>query len=142
MGQFSAPPLPATVLLALCVGRIAVHWVLRTCIAGQIAGAMLLWFGVSVGLVVIGLACAPIFPTLIAATPDRLRKMHVANTVGFQITAAVFGQSLWPAMTGVLARNWGLEVVTPVLLIAAVLLLTLHEALLAVAMKTPQAATA
>lgn len=44
--------------------------------------------------------------------------------------------------TGVLARNWGLEVVTPILLIVVVLLLILHEALLAIVMKTAQEATA
>jgi fucose permease len=121
------------ILSALLAERISAQWLLRSCIAGQIAGAVLLWLGFSVGLALLGLACAPIFPTLIATTPNRLAKAHVANAVGFQIAAAVLGQSLLPALVGVLARNFGLELIAPSLLVASVLLFALHEALLATA---------
>jgi hypothetical protein len=47
-----------------------------------------------VGLAWIGLALAPIFPVLIATTPERLGNVHTASAVGFQIAAAVRGQSL------------------------------------------------
>jgi fucose permease len=127
-------------LSALLAGRITAQWLLRGCIVGQIVGAGLLWLGFSFGLAVLGLACAPIFPTLIASTPQRLAKAHVANAVGFQIAAAVLGQSLWPALVGVLARNFGLELVAPAMLGAAVLLFGLHEALLAASVKAPRAA--
>lgn len=127
------------ILSALLAGRIAAQWLLRGCIAGQIVSAVLLWLGFSFGLALLGLACAPIFPTLIAVTPQRMRKGHVANAVGFQIAAAVLGQSLLPALVGVLARSFGLELVAPALLIAAVLLFGLHEALLATAKHNSQA---
>ena len=66
-----------------------------------------------VGLALIGLALAPIFPSLIATTPERLGTAHTANGVGFQIAAAVLGQSLLPGMMGILARHLGLEMVGP-----------------------------
>jgi fucose permease len=124
------------ILSALLGGRVLVRMLLRCCIAGQALGALLLWLNLSTmsslfGLALIGLASAPIFPTLIAATPARLARNHLANAVGFQIAAAILGQSLLPALVGVLARHWGLEIVAPSLLTAALLLFAVHEALAA-----------
>ena len=67
---------------------------------------------------------------MIAATPERISQNHVANVVGFQIAAAVLGQSLLPALAGVLARRMGLEIVAPAMLLAAALLYALHEAMM------------
>jgi hypothetical protein len=48
----------------------------------------------------------------------------------------VLGQSLLPALVGVLARRMGLEVVAPALLAAALLLYWLHEAMTGTQVKT------
>jgi fucose permease len=124
------------ILSAFSAGRLPVRLLLRCCIAGQAVGALLLWLNLAtlsslLGLVLVGLASAPIFPTLIASTPDRIARNHVANAIGFQIAAAVLGQSLLPTLVGVLAQRLGLEVVAPALLAAATLLYALHEALAA-----------
>ncbi|MCI0389538.1 MAG: MFS transporter [Acidobacteria bacterium] len=129
------------ILSGMIAGRISVRSLLRCCIAGQAAGALLIWLDLStlsgfLGLAMIGLASAPVFPSLIASTPDRIHQNHLANAVGFQIAAAVLGQSLLPALVGVLAQRLGLEVVAPALLAAALLLYSLHEA-----MTTSQAKT-
>ncbi len=126
---------------AMLAGRVAVNRLLRCCIAGQAAGALLIWLNLSTassffGLGLIGLASAPIFPTLIASTPGRLPQNHLANAVGFQIAAAVLGQSLLPALVGTLARRWGLEIVAPALLAAALLLYSLYEAMVTTRAKT------
>ena len=97
---------------------------------------MLIWSNLTnlcsfLGLALIGVSLAPIFPSLIATTPERLGAAHTANGVGLQIAAAVLGQSLLPALVGVLARYLGLEIVGPALFTAAVLLLALYELLLA-----------
>jgi fucose permease len=76
-----------------------------------------------------GVSLAPIFPSLIATTPARLGAVHTANGVGLQIAAAVLGQSLLPALVGVLARHRGLEIVGPALGTVAVVLLVLYELL-------------
>jgi fucose permease len=83
------------------------------------------------GLALIGLSSAPVFPSLIATTPARLGEAHAANGVGFQIGAAVLGQSLLPAAVGMLARKLGLEIVGPALLAMALALLGFYEALMA-----------
>ena len=78
-----------------------------------------------------GVSLAPVFPLLIATTPARLGDVHTANGVGLQVAAAVLGQSLLPALVGVLAHHLGLEIVGPALCTAAVALLALYELLLA-----------
>ena len=124
----------------ICAGVIIrfapVALFLRSCILGMAVGAFLLWLHLSdwsswFGLALIGLAAAPVFPTLIAVTPQRLGHAHLANGVGFQIAAAVLGQSILPGFIGVLAQYFGLEIVAPVLLAAILLLFALHEGLMA-----------
>lgn len=128
----------------LTAGRLAsgviLSWVtmrqlLRLCILGLAVGATLIWLHPTslmsgLGLALIGLAAAPIFPALIATTPERLGEAHAANSIGFQIAAAVLGQALLPATIGFLARSLSLEVVGPMLLLSALVLLGLYEALM------------
>jgi len=121
-------------LSGLVVEHIPIRTLLRVCLVGIALGATLIWLGgasfLSVtGLGLMGLASAPVFPSLISATPLRLGEEHVANGVGFQVAAAVLGASLLPSLIGVLAGAIGLEVIGPALLVAACLLLGLFEVL-------------
>ncbi len=81
------------------------------------------------GLTLMGFAAAPIFPSLIATTPARLGSTHTTNAVGFQIAAAVLGQSLVPAFIGVLAGRLGLEIAGLSLFIVSVMLFILVQTL-------------
>jgi fucose permease len=83
-------------VIGVAVNFIIVSLLLRLCMLGLVLGAALLWLNVAsmlsfLGLAVIGFALAPIFPSLIATTPERLGAAHTANGVGFQIAAAVLG---------------------------------------------------
>jgi len=116
---------------------------LALCIAGIAAGAALIWLNLShalsfLGLALVGLASGPIFPSLIATTPNRLGEAHTANGIGFQIAAAALGQSLLPAVVGMLAHRFGLEIVGPGLFTAAVLLLSVQVLLCAIPAAKPQ----
>src|SRR5262249_37710763 len=118
------------------VSIVPVRLLLRLCIISLGLGAALIWLNLTsqlsfLGLALMGLSSAPIFPSLIATTPERLGEAHTANGVGFQIAAAVLGQSLLPGGVGMLASRLGLKVVGPSLLIAVILLLALYEALMA-----------
>ena len=128
-------------LSGVIVGFAPVLLLLRSSIIGIALGAALIWLNISElssfsGLALMGLSSAPIFPTLIATTPARLGEAHTANGVGFQIAAAVLGQSLVPASVGVLAGKINLETVGPALFTCAVLLLALFEVLMAVSRKS------
>jgi fucose permease len=130
-------------LAGVVAPSVSVPRLLRLCLLSLALGATLLWLDLAsllsfLGLALMGLACAPIFPSLIATTPQRLGEAHTANGIGMQVAAAVLGASLLPALIGILARHHGLEVVGPTLLAAAVLLLVLHEGLLLIRPGTPQ----
>ena len=121
-------------LSGIVAGFVPVRRLLGLCIVSIALGAALISLNAAVqlsfaGLALMGLSSAPIFPSLIAATPARLGSAHTANSIGFQIGAAVLGQSLLPGLVGVLAGKFGLEIVGPGLLVAALLLLALYQIL-------------
>lgn len=135
------------ILSGLLISAASVQRMIRYCIVGLALGAALLWLNFSSllnfgGLALMGLAAAPIFPALIATTPQRLGAAHTASGVGFQIAAAVLGQSLLPALIGLIAHRAGLEIIGPTLLLAALLLLALSEVLVTFSPKAAQPAVA
>jgi fucose permease len=79
------------------------------------------------GVALLGFALAPIFPTLISATPGTVGPRYAPHAVGFQVAAASLGIAAFPALVTLLARNWGLEIVCTYLVAAATLLIALHE---------------
>ena len=108
--------------------------ILRASLAGTVAGASLVWLdplpgAALAGLGLLGLACGPIFPTLIAATPARVGAERADATVGFQIAGAAVGQAGLPALLGVAIAALGLEIVPPALVAAALALAALCAAL-------------
>lgn len=118
----------------LVANRFPLPALVRSAIGGMLAATLLValdpFDGASAaGLALLGVACGPVFPSLIAATPARVGAAHAANAVGFQVSAAALGQALLPWATGGLARGLGLDVLGPVLVALAVLLVLLHEAL-------------
>jgi fucose permease len=121
-------------LSGVVAGFVPAHRLVRWCIIGIALGAGLIWSNLTnnlsfLGLGLMGLASAPVFPSLIAATPARLGPAHTANAVGFQIAAAVLGQSVLPALIGLMARKLGLEIVGPALLFSALVLAGLYLSL-------------
>jgi fucose permease len=103
---------------------------LLACMVGVVIGAALLWWNPATwislaGLALMGLCFAPIFPSLISTTPGRLPPQHVANTVGFQVSAAAVGGGVVSSLIGVAADSFGLEAIAPGLLLGALALLGL-----------------
>jgi fucose permease len=118
---FIAERAPLVILLRASLAAIALGALLLALDAGALASAT--------GLVLCGLAMAPIFPSLIATTPARVGLRHTGNTVGMQIAGATLGASLVPAATGVIVGRVGLEVVAPIVLAGTLALALLHELL-------------
>ena len=119
-------------LFGLIVGLAPLATLLRASLAAIVGGAALVTLDLGgaatlAGLVVLGLAMAPIFPSMIATMPARLGPRHAANGVGFQVAAASLGQSLLPAFVGLLVAKKGLESVGPALVVGGAALLLLHE---------------
>jgi fucose permease len=122
------------VLFGALAPRIPSETLLRGCMLVCILAAGLLWANIPVvswlALAVLGLAFAPIFPILIAETPARLGLAHAADAIGLQVAAAVAGGATIPALLGVLSARISLEVIGPALVVAGVVQLVLHEALI------------
>jgi fucose permease len=107
--------------------------VLRTGLGLAPVGATLLWLNLGgaasvIGAMLLGFALAPVFPTLISITPDRVGQAFAPQAVGFQVAVANIGIALLPGAVGIVARRQGLETVCVFLVGATVLLLFLEEA--------------
>lgn len=134
VSMFWAGLMAGPIGFGLVANRVPVDILVRVALGGVLAAATLLathpFPGSSeLALAALGVACGPVFPSLIAATPVRLGASHAANGVGFQIAAAALGQAAIPWTTGVLARRFGLDVLGPVLVALAIGLVVVHEML-------------
>ncbi|QAT85421.1 major facilitator superfamily protein [Corallococcus coralloides] len=87
----------------------------------------------ALGLALLGLALAPIFPALMSETPRRVGLDVSAHAVGFQVSAATTGVAALPSLAGIIAERWGLQFIAPYMLGVAVVLALLHGVLSAVA---------
>jgi predicted MFS family arabinose efflux permease len=119
-------------LFGLAADHIRTDALLRIAMIGVLCGAILIWLNPAEGLRLLGLAlmgffAAPIFPSLIASTPDRVGPERAASVVGYQVGAASLGIGLGPALAGVLAERLGLESIPVFTVLAAMALLLLHE---------------
>ena len=92
----------------------------------------LLWarrWRLSFGLLLIGLALAPIFPGLMSRTPQRLGAYSV-HAIGFQVSAAMAGAALLPSLVGLGVQRFGLGLTPVAVVVLACVLLLLHESLM------------
>ena len=81
------------------------------------------------GLLLAGVACGPIFPSLIAVTPARVGLPHAANAVGFQIAASALGLSVVPGLVGVAGARFGVEAIARLILLLACILAVVYHLL-------------
>lgn len=99
------------VAVGFVVGRLAPDRLVHAGTVGALAGAAIYALvpgpGGAVGLVLLGLSLAPIFPMLMSRTPDRLGPAVAAHAVGFQVAAATLGTAALPSVHGALADALG-----------------------------------
>ncbi|MBN2435088.1 MAG: MFS transporter [Spirochaetes bacterium] len=74
------------------------------------------------GAILLGFSLAPIFPGLVSDTEARVGRSHQANTIGMQLAAAGVGASALPALAGMIAQKYSLEMIPITLFISLVLL--------------------
>lgn len=84
---------------------------IRTGQITALCGALLLLLPLNsifalVGLVLIGLGLAPIYPCLLHETPIRFGKEHSSRIMGYQMAVAYTGTTFLPPLFGVLASHW------------------------------------
>ena len=123
------------VLFGLIVDRVSIDSLLRVCTFAAALGCLL--FTIPVGgmlpllaLMVVGLALAPVYPCLMTRTAQRLGSGHTAHAIGFQVSAAMVGASVLPALAGLVAGKQRLSWIAGCALIMALAVTALHEILL------------
>ena len=121
------------VLAGLVANRVTPTTLTRWSMVGMFVGAVLLWLNLATwlsfaGLVLMGLAAAPVFPSMISVTPLRFGSRQAPTIIGFQVGAAALGIAGLPALSGVLAARVGLEVIPLLLVVASAGMVALHEA--------------
>lgn len=61
-----------------------------------------------VGLLLIGLGCAPIYPCIVHATPDHFGRENSQAIIGIQMAAAYFGSTFTPPIFGAVSKLTGM----------------------------------
>jgi len=123
------------ILFGFVVDRWGVDRLLRACMIMSVAGSLLYVFNgppafTFIGLTMVGLALAPVYPCLMARTPQRLGPSVAPHSIGLQVRAAMLGAAVLPAGTGLVANAFGLYWVGLIALTVAGVLFVMHELLL------------
>ncbi len=105
---------------------------IRTGQMTAIAGAILLLLPLHpylslIGLIVIGLGLAPIFPCLLHETPARFGRAHSSRIMGYQMAVAYTGTTILPPLFGIVAGRISIGLFPVVILLFAVMLLLSSE---------------
>lgn len=83
-----------------------------------------------IGLVLFGLGCAPIYPSIIHSTPKHFGSDRSQAIIGVQMASAYVGTCLMPPVFGLIANNISVSLLPLYLLIFLVLMVVMHEKLL------------
>lgn len=119
------------ILFGFILTRVPVSRVLAWAFSGILVGTILLMIPQAtyltwMGIMIIGLSNAPVFPCLISMTPKQVGEKQAANVIGFQISAALVGGALLPAFGGLLTGFFSWEIIPAMFFIEAIVLLLLH----------------
>ena len=120
------------ILLGFIADGLNTERLLRASLLSTAVGAVLLWWNPLalvgfLGLALMGLGMAPIYPGMIALTPRWAGRGHTSNAIGFQVGAASLGVAGLPALAGVLAERAGLWAVAPFLLVGTAIMYAVFE---------------
>lgn len=81
------------------------------------------------GLLLVGFGCAPIYPSLIHATPGRFGAENSQAIIGVQMASAYIGNCLMPPLFGAAANHTTIAIFPHYLLVILILMGAMHETL-------------
>lgn len=81
------------------------------------------------GLVIIGLGCAPIYPSIIHSTPAHFGTDKSQAVIGVQMASAYLGNVLMPPLFGLIARYTSIALFPVYLILLLILMIIMHERL-------------
>ncbi len=80
-----------------------------------------------IGLILFGLGCAPVYPSIIHSTPILFGKDKSQAIVGVQMASAYTGTLLMPSLFGIIANNISINLFPYFLLIIFILMFIMYE---------------
>ena len=86
--------------------------------------------GVLIGLVLVGLGCAPIYPSIIHSTPEHFGADKSQAMIGVQMASAYVGTCLMPPIFGFIANHISVSLFPFYLLTILVFMAVMHEKML------------
>ncbi|MEG0857008.1 MAG: MFS transporter [Terrisporobacter sp.] len=97
-----------------------------------VCGAVLLMIPLSnnfklLGLILIGLGCAPIYPAMLHETPNRFGKDLSQGIMGIQMATAYIGSTIVPPLFGMLSKLSGFGILPVFLLVFIIVMLVSSE---------------
>ena len=119
-------------LFGIIANRFKTEHILQVAMLGAIAGVVLLWWNPVpvmslIGLLVTGVAQAPIFPLLMSDTARRVGAEHTENTISMQMGSVGIGAAILPGLIGTFGKNFGLETMAAAFVVMAVLVYGCHQ---------------
>ena len=81
------------------------------------------------GLVIIGLGCAPIYPSIIHSTPAHFGTDKSQAVIGVQMASAYLGNVFMPPLFGLIARYTSIALYPVYLILLLILMIIMHERL-------------
>ena len=82
------------------------------------------------GLILIGLGCAPIYPSIIHSTPEHFGADKSQAMIGVQMASAYVGTCFMPPIFGFIANHISVSLFPVYLLTILVLMAAMHEKML------------
>ncbi len=100
--------------------RVSIKSAIDASVIMILVGAVILWLDPAgwgfIGLPVLGLGMASVFPGLVSLTPGQVGGEGTESAVGYQLAVAGLGAAFLPWLVGLLAERFSIEVLGPVLL--------------------------
>ena len=84
---------------------------------------------IAVGIILIGLGCAPIYPCIIHSTPAHFGAERSQAIIGVQMASAYIGTCLMPPLFGILANRITVALLPLYLLAVLLIMVLMHELL-------------
>ena len=82
------------------------------------------------GLALTGLGCAPIYPSIIHATPQRFGEEHSQAVIGIEMATAYVGTCAMPPLFGLIADRLSVALLPAFLLVVLAAMVIAHERML------------
>ena len=80
-----------------------------------------------IGLIVVGLGCAPIYPCIIHSTPQNFGQDRSQSVIGVQMASAYVGNIAMPPLFGIISNHIGVDVLTVYLLLFFGVMFLMHS---------------